>query len=70
MGFANNKGADQPARPCRLISAIVIGFLESIISKLATGEIASAYTRSMKVYIGSLVSHSAYISFTEDMLDR
>ena len=30
-GFANNKSADQPARPCRLISAFVIRFLESII---------------------------------------
>ena len=34
--FANIKGADQPAHPCRLISAFVIPFLESIISKLAT----------------------------------
>ena len=34
-----NKGADQPAHPRRLISTFVIHFLESIISKLATGEI-------------------------------
>ena len=39
-GFANSKGADQPAHPCRLISAFVICLLESIISKLATGEIS------------------------------
>ena len=32
-----NKGADQPAHPSRLISAFVIGFLESI-SKLSTSE--------------------------------
>ena len=38
------KGADQPAHPPRLISTIFICFLESIISKLATGEIASLYT--------------------------
>ena len=31
-GFANNKGADQPAHPHRLISAFVIRLLESIIS--------------------------------------
>ena len=37
-GFANNKGADQPAHPRRLISAFVIRCLESIISKLAIGE--------------------------------
>ena len=38
--FANNKDADQPAYPRRLISAFVFRFLKSIISKLATGEIA------------------------------
>ena len=37
--FANNKGADQPVHPCSLISAFIIHFLESIISKLATSEI-------------------------------
>ena len=38
-GFANNTGADQPAHPRSLISAFVFRFLESIIRKLATGEI-------------------------------
>ena len=37
-GFANNKGADQPAHPRRLISAFVIGLLERFISKLATSK--------------------------------
>ena len=37
--FANNKGADQPAHPCILINAFVIHFWETIISKLATGDI-------------------------------
>ena len=37
--FANNKGADHPAHPRRLISAFGIRSLESIISKLATSEI-------------------------------
>ena len=37
---ANNKGADQPAHPRSLISAFVTSLLESIISKLATGEIS------------------------------
>ena len=40
QGFANNEGADQPAHPHRLISAFVIRFLESIISRLATREIS------------------------------
>ena len=39
-GFANNKGADQSAHPCSLISAFVICLLESIISRLATGEVS------------------------------
>ena len=37
--FANNKGTDQSAHPRSLISAFVIHFLESIISKLASSEI-------------------------------
>ena len=36
--FLNNKGADQPGLLRRLISAFVIRFLESIISKLATSK--------------------------------
>ena len=39
-GFANTKGADQPAHPRSLISAFVIRFLESSICKLATGKIS------------------------------
>ena len=38
--FANNTGADQPAQMRSLISALVIRFLQSIICKLATGEIS------------------------------
>ena len=39
-GAATNKGADQPAHPCRLISTFIIRLLESIISRLATSEIS------------------------------
>ena len=39
-GFVNNKGADPPAHPCKLISTFVISFLKSIICKHATGEIS------------------------------
>ena len=38
-GFANNKGADQPAHLHRLINAFLIHVLQSIISRLATSEI-------------------------------
>ena len=43
QGFASNKGADQPAHMPSLISAFVICFLESSISKLATSEILIFY---------------------------
>ena len=39
-GVANNTGADQTAHPRSLISPFVIRFLESIICKLAAGEIS------------------------------
>ena len=45
--FANNKGADQPAHLCSLISAFVLGLLESIISRLATREISIFYLVSV-----------------------
>ena len=38
--FVNNKDADQPAHPRSLISAFVIRFLESMISKLSTSKIS------------------------------
>ena len=41
--FANNKSANQPAHLRRLISAIGFRFLESVISKLVTGEISIFY---------------------------
>ena len=45
--FANNKGADQPAHPRSLISAIVFRFLESIICELATDEMSIFYLVSV-----------------------
>ena len=39
-GFANNKGADQPAHTRSLISAFVIRFMESIISRTSTNEVS------------------------------
>ena len=43
----NNNGTDQPAHPLSLISIFVICSLESIISKLATGEISIFYLLSV-----------------------
>ena len=46
-GFANNKGADQPAHQRILISAFIIHLLKSIISRLATSEISLFYLVSV-----------------------
>ena len=35
MPYANNKGADQPAHLCILISAFVVRYIDSIIPILA-----------------------------------
>ena len=40
QGFANNKGADQPAHLRRPVSAFVIRFIESNIYRLATSDIS------------------------------
>ena len=40
-GFGNNTEADQLAHPRSLISAIVIRFVESIISRLAKSKISN-----------------------------
>ena len=37
--YANNKGADQPACSCSLISTFIIHSMESVISKHATCKI-------------------------------
>ena len=51
-GFTNNKGADQPAHLRRLISAFVIRFLESNISKLAPSKISIFYLVSVAEQTG------------------
>ena len=40
MSYANNKGADQTAHPCSLISAFVVRCLDSIISLDSIAEIS------------------------------
>ena len=56
LQYANNKGADQPAHPCSLISAFVVCCLDNIISLLAISEISSLYLAS--------VSEQACLSLT------
>ena len=40
MTYANNKGADQPAHPCSLISTFVVCCLDSIICILALSKVS------------------------------
>ena len=40
LRFANNKGADQPALPRRLINTFAVRLLESILSKLVSSELS------------------------------
>ena len=42
-GFANNKGADQPAYPFSLVSAFAIRSMESIIYKHTTRDIIALF---------------------------
>ena len=41
MPYANNKGADQPAHPCSLISAFVVRCLDSMIPPVSISKISS-----------------------------
>ena len=38
--YANNKGADQPAHPCSLISTFVVRCLDNMISILALSKVS------------------------------
>ena len=47
MPYANNKGADQPAHPCNLISTFVVHCLDCIIPLISRSEISSLYLASL-----------------------
>ena len=52
LPYANNKGADQPAHPCSLISAFVICCLDSVISLVSIIEISCLYLASVAPQTG------------------
>ena len=56
--FVNNKGADQPAHPCRLIRAFIIHLLENIISLLAPSEISLFWLVSVAKETGLILAFS------------
>ena len=47
MPYAKNKGADQPAHPCSLISTFVVRSLDCIIPLVSISEISSLYLASV-----------------------
>ena len=52
MSYANNKGADQPAHPCSLISAFVVRCLDSVISLVSVTKISSLMLASVAEQAG------------------
>ena len=47
MSYANNKGADQPAHPCSLISTFVVRCLDSVMSLVSVTRISSPMLASV-----------------------
>ena len=47
MAYANNKGTDQPAHPCRLISAFVVHCLDNVMSLVSVTKISSLVLASV-----------------------
>ena len=47
MSYANNKGADQPAHPRSLISAVVVRCLDSVMSLVSVTKISSLMLASI-----------------------
>ena len=61
MSYANNKGADQPAHLCSLISAFVVRCLDSIISLDSIAEILGLQLVSVDcagLFVSGLVGNS------------
>ena len=52
LPYVSNKGADQPAHPCSLISTFVVCCLDSIISPVSISEISSLYLPSVAAQAG------------------
>ena len=50
--YANNKGANQPAHPCSLISTFVVRCLDSMICILAISEVSRSYLASVAEQAG------------------
>ena len=58
LPYTNNKGADQPAHLCSLISAFVIRCLYSMIPLVSISEISSLYLVSVAAQAGLCLTWS------------
>ena len=58
LPYANNKGADQPAHPRSLISAVVFRCLDNIIPLVSVSEISSLYLASLAAQPGLCLTWS------------
>ena len=56
--YANNKGADQPAHSCSLISTFIVRYLDSIIPLLAIAEISRLKLASVAEHAGLCLTWS------------
>ena len=75
MPYANNKGADQPAHPCSLITTFVIRCLDGIIPLVSISEISSLYLVAVQassslpwsqtLKIGFLMMWLNYVTYSE-----
>ena len=67
MSYANNKGADQPAHPCSLISTFVVRCLYGIIPQFAIAAISKLRLVSVAEHAGLSLTWSQTI---EDRFSR
>ena len=58
MSYANNKGADPPAHPRRLISAFVFRCLDTVISLVSVTKISSLMLASVAEQASSSLTWS------------
>ena len=64
MSYANNKGADQPAHPCSLISPFVVRCLDSMISLDSITEISRLLLASVAAQAGLCQAWSETTEYT------
>ena len=66
MPYANNKGADQPANPCSLISAVVVRCLDSVMSLVSEIKISRLLLASVAEQASLTWSETPEDTFSHD----